>query len=573
MLIHEKPDVQEKEQKMKLPPVAENNDSVMKYLSETRGLDPSVIMTFIEMGDIYEDKNHHNVVFLGRDKKRQVRYAHCRGTSDSFRQDVKGSDKAFGFCWRGRGKDLYVFEAPVDMLSFMEMFPKGWVDNSYLSLGGVASKALDQFLADRPDIQTVYLCLDSDEAGEKACSRIAASISESITVKRIQPRHKDWNDDLRSKDDLEPPIVKTLSVNSKGIEALTMAELYDHSYPPREPVIEGLLYGGTYIFAGAPKVGKSFLMMQLAYHIATGKPLWGFPVTKGEALYLALEDDYSRLQGRLYKMFDIESTQNLHLAIKANSISDGLIKQIEDFLKLHPKTRLVIVDTLQKVRDNEIEGYSYANDYQTISALKEFSDRTGICILVVHHTRKMDSPDSFEMISGTNGLLGAADGAFILQKEKRTSNKATLSIVGRDQEDMTITLKKNQDSLIWEMDSIENETYQAPPDPLLLAINGFMSGRDPWSGTASELLEELPEIDMKANVLVRKLNVLSGELFNNFGIRYVPNQRTSERRTFQLMIDIEKLELITHSDDMTKNDDDLDPTLNDNTSSETPVYK
>ncbi len=129
-------------------------------------------------GDIYEEAAHHNAVFVGRDENGIPRYAHQRGTAGSFRLDVKGSDKAFNFCYRGEGERLFVFEAPIDLLSFLCLFKKDWQKQSYLSLGGSGEKALLRFLSDRPNIKTVYLCLDSDEAGNDACSRLAELVPE-----------------------------------------------------------------------------------------------------------------------------------------------------------------------------------------------------------------------------------------------------------------------------------------------------------------------------------------------------------------------------------------------------------
>ena len=126
------------------------------------------------------------------------------------------------------------------------------------------------------------------------------------------------------------------------------------------------------------------------------------------------------------------------------------------FVKQHKDARLIIIDTLQKVREVGGETFSYSNDYEIVTKLKAFSDKYGICLLVVHHTRKMESGDSFDMISGTNGLLGAADGAFIMQKKKRTDNTAVLDIVGRDQPDQELTIVQNDSSLMPPFIVIEN---------------------------------------------------------------------------------------------------------------------
>ena len=134
---------------------------------------------FFSTGDIYEEAAHHNAVFVGRDESGIPRYAHQRGTAGSFRLDVKGSDKAFNFCYRGEGERLFVFEAPIDLLSSLCLFKKDWQKQSYLALGGVGEKALLRFLSDRPNIKTVFLCLDSDEAGNDACSRLAELVPEA----------------------------------------------------------------------------------------------------------------------------------------------------------------------------------------------------------------------------------------------------------------------------------------------------------------------------------------------------------------------------------------------------------
>ena len=315
-----------------------------------------------------------------------------------------------------------------------------------------------------------------------------------------------------------------------SLQTVSMTELYDTLYPPRTPVVDGFLYGGTYLFVGAPKVGKSFFMGQLAYHIAMGIPLWDYPVRKGTVLYLALEDDYARLQRRLSQMFGIESADNLYFATQAKTLKEGLDGELEEFVKQHTDARLIIIDTLQKVREVGGETFSYSNDYEIVTKLKAFSDKYGICLLVVHHTRKMESGDSFDMISGTNGLLGAADGAFIMQKKKRTDNTAVLDIVGRDQPDQELTIEFDRERCIWKFKKAETELWKQPPNLLLEAINGLLTEDKPeWEGTATELLKQLPDMQLSANVLSRKLNVVNSQLLNDYGIFY-DNKRGHERK-------------------------------------------
>jgi RecA-family ATPase len=315
-----------------------------------------------------------------------------------------------------------------------------------------------------------------------------------------------------------------------------MSELYDTVYRSKPPLIDGLLYPGTYLFVGAPKLGKSFFMAQLAYHISTGLSLWDYPVRKGTVLYLALEDDYRRLQERLFRMFGTDSAENLHFAITASQLGNGLDKQLQGFMQKYPDTRLIIIDTLQKVREVGGDKFSYANDYEIITRLKRATDNYGICLLLVHHTRKQQSDDKFDMISGTNGLLGAADGAWLLQKEKRTSNSATLDISGRDQQDQRLYLTRDIERLIWRLEKAETELWKEPSDPVLETVAVMVTAESPqWKGTPTELVSKLG-LDIQPNTLTQRLNVNAGRLQTEYGIHYESN-RTHVGRNITLKLD------------------------------------
>lgn len=321
-------------------------------------------------------------------------------------------------------------------------------------------------------------------------------------------------------------------IDPSYMKTVTMQELYQDIYSKKPPVIEGLLYQGTYLFVGSPKIGKSFFMAQLAYHVSTGTPLWDYPVKKGTVLYLALEDDYRRLQERMYRMFGTDSTENLYFSVSSKPLGNGLTDQLSGFIREHPDTMLVIIDTLQKIREVDSDSYSYAKDYEIINQLKQFSDSWGICLLLVYHTRKQKSSDNFDMISGTNGLLGCADGAFMLYKETRTSNKATLEISGRDQQDQKIHLIRDEEKLCWNFEKVETELWKEPPEPLLECIANLVTEENPtWQGTATELIEKLG-LDMKPNVVSLKLNVNAGRLMNDYSIRYTNKRNHSGRMIF-----------------------------------------
>ena len=354
----------------------------------------------------------------------------------------------------------------------------------------------------------------------------------SVGADGAQPQLKNHNEIIANEIAQINLQAKNLSEKSGsgGLQTVSMTELYDTVYPPRTPIVDGFLYGGTYLFVGAPKVGKSFFMGQLAYYVVMGLPLWNYPVREGTVLYLALEDDYVRLQRRLSGMFGVECADNLYFATQAKTLNEGLDRQLEEFLKAHTDARLIIIDTLQKVREVGGDRYSYSSDYEIVTKLKPFSDKYGICLLVVHHTCKLESEDSFDMISGTNGLLGAADGAFIMHKKKRTDNEAVMDIVGRDQPDQELTIEFDRERCVWKFKKAEMELWKQPPNPLLEAINNFLTeDKMEWEGTPTELVSQLPDMQIQANVLSRKLNVVNSQLLNDYGIFY-DNKRGHERK-------------------------------------------
>ena len=314
------------------------------------------------------------------------------------------------------------------------------------------------------------------------------------------------------------------------LHTVSMTELYRTSYGSRPPIIDGLLYTGAYILAGAPKIGKSFLVAQLAYHVSTGKKLWGLDVHQGTVLYLALEDDYQRIQSRMFMMYGVEDSENLYFATVANKIGNGLDEQLEYFIKAHPYTKLIIIDTMQKIREVGGEAYSYASDYEIIGKLKKFADKHQICVMVVHHTRKQPAGDTFEMISGTTGLLGCADGSLLMQKKKRTALEATIDVVGRDQQYQILYISKDPDTQIWNLERMETELHKEPPDKTLEAIAKLVNSEQPeWTGTPSELADAL-NIGMAANALTKYLNIKCSQLKDEYSISYENKARHSGRR-------------------------------------------
>lgn len=163
-------------------------------------------------------------------------------------------------------------------------------------------------------------------------------------------------------------IANVVRGGENDLKTISMEELYDTAYPPRVPIVEGLIFNGTYLFVGAPKVGKSFFMAQLGYHVSMGIPLWGFPVTKGTVLYLALEDDYARLQRRLSKMFGMEGSSNLHFATQSKALNQGLEEQLHKFVKEH---------------------VNFEPDWVLKTFTDSFKETHGVeCVAALHHNKK-----------------------------------------------------------------------------------------------------------------------------------------------------------------------------------------
>ena len=252
---------------------------------------------------------------------------------------------------------------------------------------------------------------------------------------------------------------------------------------PIEYCVDGLISQGLFILAGAPKVGKSWLALDMCLSIAKGEKVLGKETLCGHAVYLSLEDSLIRLQNRLYELTD-EPSDNLNFAIMAESISNGLPEQIEYCRKRFDDLKIVVIDTLQKVR-NESES-SYSSDYKELSVLKSLADKLGIAIVLVHHTRKCSDSDPFNMISGSTGLSGCVDGSMVLIESKRGSRKAKLHCVGRDIENQEINVVFENSR--WKVsDDIKN----VKPNYFSFAVHDFMVTQKTFKGSATQLAEKL----------------------------------------------------------------------------------
>ena len=275
----------------------------------------------------------------------------------------------------------------------------------------------------------------------------------------------------------------------KKLETVTAEQLQSAPYAPVPFLVEELLPEGLHILAGAPKIGKSWLALWLCLCIAQGQPLWNFAVTQGEVLYLSLEDSYRRIQSRLFDLTE-DAPPTLHFAILADTLKHGLEQQIEQFLTEHPATKLVVIDTLQRVRSTGSDSNLYANDYQDVGLLKQLADRHHIAILLIHHLRKLHDDDPMNMISGSTGLSGAADSAFVLQKNARSVNAASLHCTGRDIPDRTLKLELGEEDHVWKLLADSKTCIGASKISALQLVHLFsalLSADPEYTGTPSAL--------------------------------------------------------------------------------------
>ena len=396
------------------------NANILNYLTQERKLSPSLVNFFIAAGDIYEDAAHHNVVFVGRDADGHPRYASSRGIQEKFRQDAAGAEKAFGFAHRGTDKQLLVFEAPIDLLSFIELFPKNWQQHNYLSLGGVSGKALRQFLSERPDVERVFLCLDADKAGEDACKRLAALLPDTVSVTRIQPCMKDWNDVLVHRAEIpnrnyfksivlkEPSKPETVKIIRMSDVELTPVEWLWKPYLP---------FGKLSVLQGNPGEGKTYFAMHLAAACTNGKLLPNMErMEPFNVIYQTAEDGL----GDTVKPRLIEAGADLDrvLVIDDSEVQLTLSDERIEKAIVENNARLVIIDPIQAYLGADVD-MNRANEVRPIfMRLGQVAQRTGCAILLIGHLNKAAGMQSLQRGLGSIDIAAAVRSVMFIGKLK-----------------------------------------------------------------------------------------------------------------------------------------------------------
>ena len=383
------------------------NANILNYLTQERKLSPSLVNFFIAAGGIYEDAAHHNVVFVGRDADGHPRYASSRGIREKFRQDAAGAEKAFGFAHRGTDKQLLVFEAPIDLLSFIELFPKNWQQHNYLSLGGVSGKALRQFLSERPDVERVFLCL-------------AALLPDTVSVTRIQPCMKDWNDVLVHRAEIpnrnyfksvvlkEPSKPKMVKIIRMSDVELTPVEWLWKPYLP---------FGKLSVLQGNPGEGKTYFAMHLAAACTNGKLLPNMErMEPFNVIYQTAEDGL----GDTVKPRLIEAGADLDrvLVIDDSDVQLTLSDERIEKAIIENNAKLVIIDPIQAYLGADVD-MNRANEVRPIfMRLGQVAQRTGCAILLIGHLNKAAGMQSLQRGLGSIDIAAAVRSVMFIGKLK-----------------------------------------------------------------------------------------------------------------------------------------------------------
>lgn len=406
----------------RLPEKNEDNEMIVKYLTESRELEKNLVMEWITRGDIYEEKIHHNVIFVGRDADGIPRYAHCRGTGEmKYRGDVAGSDKSSGFCHRGTDNQLFVFEAAIDLLSFIQLFPKDWKKRSYLSLGGVSSMALMAFLSERPQITSVFLCLDNDQAGSEACEKLAGEISERYSVIRLKPSRKDWNEILCDKNaDRKKVIAETITIKVPEAEELVPMLCYEDI---EQTSVDWLWFpyipfGKLTIIQGNPGEGKTYFAMMLTA-ACTNRKL--FPnmedIEPFNVIYQTAEDGMGdTIKPRLVEAgADLSRVMVIDDTEEALTLSDD---RIEKAVRQN-QVRLVIIDPVQAFIGADVD-MNRANEVRPVfRKLGMIAEKTGCAIVLIGHLNKSSGTQSTYRGLGSIDIMAAVRSLIFIGKVRK----------------------------------------------------------------------------------------------------------------------------------------------------------
>lgn len=372
-----------------------------------------------------------------------------------------------------------------------------------------------------------YACRVAEDARTRKIKELAAQIQEDniSTASELTAKLQQEAERLAEGQNKE---------TKPGIAVTSATDLQQANLLPTVFLITGILPEGTSIISAASKIGKSWMVLDMGLSIASGNPFMGHDAVKCGVLYLALEDSLSRLQDRMNKILaGGTAPAGFFFATEVPTLDNGLLDALDSHLKQYPDTKLIIIDTLQKIRGRALpRESSYEQDYREMGTVKAYMDKKGVSVLFVHHNRKMkDEDDPFNMISGTNGIMGAADTIWAIIKGKRTDNEATLHITGRDVEQSNTVITFDKSTWKWkpvgavELIAAQKEKLAYDGNPIVRTIRELLNRNGEWKGTATDLLNAgrqicRTQIAPTAQKLGRDLNKLDGQLLDYDGIMH-----------------------------------------------------
>lgn len=459
---------------------------------------------------------------LGYDAKRnaivlpyssELRYYQTRSISDKKfykpTNEEAGAEPLFNrkVLWGTSKEPVFIVESPLCALSIMQC---GGVSVSLCGVGG-ANKLVKEVKAKKPNAPLV-LCLDNDEPGQKASASLEKELQAAkipYIVFNVAGSKKDPNELLMSNPEELKAMVASAKrevrkVYKRGVASIAASDLQTAKIDPPEWLIPDVLPQGLAILCASSKVGKSWMAMQMCLAISRGKEFLDYASNQAGCLYLALEDGIFRLKDRLNKVLDGgKAPRNFYLSIKANGLDGGLIKQLDEEFEEHPDIKLIIIDTLQKVRGSaKKDEIAYATDYRELGALKEYADNKRICIFLIHHLRKMaDENDVFNMISGSNGIMGVCDTIFIIYKKKRQDENAVLFMTGRDIRQQDVVVHFDETKYRWEMvgtaeeEERKRKKREYENNPIVKTVKDLLKQYPMvWKGTATDLIKAVYDV-------------------------------------------------------------------------------
>ena len=459
---------------------------------------------------------------LGYDAKRnaivlpyssELRYYQTRSISDKKfykpTNEEAGAEPLFNrkALWGTSKEPVFIVESPLCALSIMQC---GGVSVSLCGVGG-ANKLVKEVKSKKPNAPLV-LCLDNDEPGQKASASLEKELQAAkipYIVFNVAGSKKDPNELLMSNaEELKAAVAaakrEVRKVYKRGVASIAASDLQTAKIDPPEWLIPDVLPQGLAILCASSKVGKSWMAMQMCLAISRGKEFLDYASNQAGCLYLALEDGIFRLKDRLNKVLDGgKAPSNFYLSIKANGLDGGLIKQLDEEFEEHPDIKLIIIDTLQKVRGSaKKDEIAYATDYRELGALKEYADNKRICIFLIHHLRKMaDENDVFNMISGSNGIMGVCDTIFIIYKKKRQDENAVLFMTGRDIRQQDVVVHFDETKYRWEMvgtaeeEERKRKKREYENNPIVKTVKDLLKQYPMgWKGTATDLIKAVYDV-------------------------------------------------------------------------------